>query len=73
MGATNPLEKPREREVHDRLILGMTSKMIAIELGGSFRTVEIHRARVMGKMEVTHLAQLVRLAVDVEGRALAVL
>jgi len=59
---------PREREVYDRLVLGMTSKWIALELGGSFRTIEIHRARVMQKLRVTHLAQLVRLAVDGESR-----
>lgn len=57
---------PRERDVHDCVVLGLTSKQIAQELGGSFRTVEIHRARVMGKMGVTHLADLVRLTVDAE-------
>ncbi len=57
---------PREREVHVGMVTGMTSKLIARELGGSFRTVEIHRARVMAKMEVTNLAELVRLAVDAE-------
>ncbi|MEP7297185.1 MAG: response regulator [Burkholderiales bacterium] len=57
---------PREREVHGRIVAGMTSKSIAVELGGSFRTVEIHRTRVMAKMAVSHLAGLVRLAVDAE-------
>jgi len=55
---------PREREVHDCLVTGLTSKLIAIELGGSFRTVETHRARVMSKMGAAHLAHLVRMAVD---------
>ncbi|MEO8056697.1 MAG: response regulator [Burkholderiales bacterium] len=57
---------PRERDVHGRMVAGMTSKSIALELGGSFRTVEIHRARVMTKMAASHLAELVRLAVDAE-------
>ncbi len=51
---------PREREVHELMIDGLTSKQIAIELGGSFRTVEVHRARVMSKMGVANLAELVR-------------
>ncbi len=54
----------REREVYDRMIVGQTSKAIARELGGSFRTVEIHRARVMEKMAAAHLADLVRMAFD---------
>ena len=58
---------PREREVHDHMVTGMTSKLIAIELGGSFRTVEIHRARVMAKMGAAHLADLVRMSYEAEG------
>jgi two-component system response regulator FixJ len=54
---------PREREVFDRLVLGLPNKMIASELALSPRTVEVHRARVMAKMDVDSLAQLVRLAV----------
>jgi FixJ family two-component response regulator len=59
----------REREVYDCMIVGKTSKVIAVELGGSFRTVEIHRGRVMGKMGATHLADLVRMAFEIEGSA----
>jgi two-component system response regulator FixJ len=57
---------PREREVAALMVAGMTSKVIARELGGSFRTVEIHRSRVMSKMAATHLADLVRMTFDVE-------
>jgi two-component system response regulator FixJ len=53
----------REREVLDKLVLGRSNKGIARELGISPRTVEIHRARVMEKMQATSLAQLVRMAV----------
>lgn len=57
---------PREREVYDLMITGKTSKLIAIELGGSFRTIEIHRSRVMTKMGAPHLADLVRMAFVIE-------
>jgi len=55
---------PREREVMDLMITGMTSKVIARELGGSFRTVEIHRSRVMAKMGSATLADLVRMTLE---------
>ncbi|MBI1208344.1 MAG: response regulator [Azospirillum sp.] len=52
---------PREREVMDLVVLGHANKVIAARLGISPRTVEIHRARVMEKMAVETLADLVRL------------
>lgn len=52
---------PREREVLDHLIIGRKNKEIAFELGISPRTVEIHRARVMAKMQAKGLSQLVRM------------
>ena len=55
---------PREREVFDLLVTGMSSKLIARELGGSFRTIEIHRAQVMRKMAARHLPDLVRLSIE---------
>ena len=53
---------PREREVMERVVKGQANKVIALDLGVSQRTVEIHRARVMQKMQVRSLAQLVTLA-----------
>jgi two-component system, LuxR family, response regulator FixJ len=53
---------PRERQVLDQLVLGRANKVIAFELHISPRTVEIHRARVMEKMQADSLSQLVRLA-----------
>jgi two-component system response regulator FixJ len=53
---------PREREVLDQMVIGRPNKAIARALGISPRTVEIHRARVMQKMEAESLAQLVRMA-----------
>lgn len=52
----------REREVFDQLVLGRANKVIAAHLKISPRTVEIHRARVMEKMQVHNLPDLVRLA-----------
>ncbi|MBT5456576.1 MAG: response regulator [Rhodospirillaceae bacterium] len=55
----------REREVFDQLILGHANKVIARALDCSPRTVEIHRARVMEKLDVASVAHLVRMALAV--------
>jgi two-component system response regulator FixJ len=57
---------PREHEVLDRLVAGQPNKMIAYDLGSSPRTVEVHRARVMEKMGVRSLPELVRMAIAAE-------
>jgi len=51
---------PREREVLDGLVAGKLSKQIADDLDISPRTVELHRARVLKKMNVANAAELVR-------------
>jgi two-component system response regulator FixJ len=55
---------PRERDVFHQLIVGHPNKVIAHNLSISARTVEIHRARVMEKMDVRSLPELVRLAIE---------
>ena len=52
----------RETEVMDMVVKGAANKVIAMDLGVSQRTVELHRARVMQKMSVRSLAELVRLS-----------
>jgi two-component system response regulator FixJ len=50
----------REQEVLDRVILGKSNKVIAEELHITTKTVEVHRARLMGKLKVKTVADLVR-------------
>jgi RNA polymerase sigma factor (sigma-70 family) len=52
---------PREREVMNLVIAGKPNKIIASDLGISPKTVEIHRGRVMEKLQVDSVAELVRL------------
>ena len=51
----------RERDVAMCLIRGLRNKEIASELGTTEKTVKVHRSRVMGKLEVGSVAELVRL------------
>jgi two-component system, LuxR family, response regulator FixJ len=55
---------PREREILDLVVEGLSSKEIAGRLTVSFKTVEAHRAKVMRKMEAESVAQLVRMVVS---------
>lgn len=52
---------PREREVMDLLVTGLGNKEIALKLGLSRKTVDIHRAHVMMKLRIDSVAELVRL------------
>ena len=52
----------REREVLDGLAQGLPNKTIAYDLGISPRTVEIHRANLMTKLEVRSLSEALRIA-----------
>lgn len=53
---------PRERAVMDRVVSGMSNKMIAADLNIHTKTVEVHRAHVMEKLQAATLAELIRYA-----------
>jgi len=57
---------PREREVMALVVRGMLNKQIAFSLGASEKTVKIHRGRVMEKMKVSSVADLVRAAEKID-------
>jgi FixJ family two-component response regulator len=52
---------PREREVLTHVVSGQLNKQIAYDLGTVEQTIKVHRARVMEKMKVNSVAELVRL------------
>jgi len=56
----------REREVMALVVAGLLNKQIASELGASEKTIKIHRGRVMEKMKVQSVADLVRAAEKIE-------
>jgi FixJ family two-component response regulator len=53
---------PREREVLAHVVAGRLNKQIAADLGTVEKTIKVHRARIMEKMAVRSLADLVRIA-----------
>ena len=57
----------REREVLEHAARGLHAKEIAAALGISTRTVEVHKTRIMEKLEVRNIAELVRFALAAEG------
>jgi two-component system response regulator FixJ len=54
----------RERQVLDALAVGHRNKVVALDLGISVRTVEVHRARMLERLGVRSLAEAIRLAVQ---------
>lgn len=61
---------PREHEVLQGIISGSPNKAIAIALGISHRTVEVHRQRIMEKLEVKGAAALIRKGLEAGVRPL---
>ena len=51
---------PREHEVLGLVVKGLLNKQIAVQLGAAERTIKVHRGRVMQKMQVQSVADLVR-------------
>jgi FixJ family two-component response regulator len=62
---------PREFEVMELVVAGMLNKQIAGELGTAERTVKVHRGRVMQKLGVASVAELVRLVQRVKRKTKA--
>ncbi len=60
---------PREREVLDRVVEGLSNKEVARDLGISHRTVEAYRAALMLKMDAGSLSELVRMTIVAEADA----
>ena len=58
---------PREREVMQLVVLGRHNREIAPALGISVRTVEVHKARLMSKLGVDNVADLVRISMLDQG------
>ncbi|WP_246523385.1 response regulator transcription factor [Gemmata palustris] len=59
---------PRERAILDRIAVGKANKNIASELQVSEKNIEFHRAKVMRKLRVTSVAELIRFAILLEIR-----
>jgi FixJ family two-component response regulator len=53
---------PRERQVFELVVRGKINKQIAVQLGATERTIKAHRHKVMEKMQVQSLAELVSIA-----------
>ena len=60
---------PREKQVMELVVDGAANKVIAIDLGLSERTVEIHRAKVMEKMGARSVAHLVKLQMSLSAES----
>ena len=59
---------PREREVMNYIVEGVSNKHLAVLLGVSNRTIEVHRSRIMTKMGAGSLPELVRMALSLDVR-----
>jgi RNA polymerase sigma factor (sigma-70 family) len=57
---------PREREVLAMVVRGLPNKQIASKLGIVEKTIKVHRGRVMSKMQVRSVAELVQVALKIE-------
>nr|MBP6707923.1 sigma-70 family RNA polymerase sigma factor [Accumulibacter sp.] len=60
---------PREREVMEQVVAGRHNREIAHALDISPRTVEVHKARLLAKLQVDSIADLVRLSLRVAGKS----
>ncbi|MEQ6342008.1 MAG: response regulator FixJ [Gammaproteobacteria bacterium] len=59
---------PREREVMEHVVAGQLNKQIAADLNISIKTVEVHRAKIMEKMQASTLSKLVEMVLRHKGK-----
>ena len=59
---------PRERQVMTRVVAGRTTKQIAAEFHVTTQAIDAHRARLMSKLDVSGVAELVRLVMAADGK-----
>jgi two-component system response regulator FixJ len=59
---------PRQRQVMELIVAGLSSKEIGARLNLSAKTVDNHRAWVMERIGARNLAELVRMAINIQGR-----
>ncbi|MFQ5425188.1 MAG: response regulator transcription factor [Phycisphaerae bacterium] len=57
---------PRERDVVDRAVGGLTNKQIAVALGVSPQAIDVHRSKAMEKLHVANIPDLVRLSIKAQ-------
>jgi len=62
----------RERQVLDAVLLGRHNREIAAEFGLSVRTIEVYKARVMEKMRVSRIAELIKLFAKLDAQSVGV-
>jgi RNA polymerase sigma factor (sigma-70 family) len=55
---------PRERQVLEAVVAGRHNREIAVDLDISVRTVEVYKARIMDKLQIERLPDLIRMAID---------
>lgn len=63
MGGTLSSLSPKQREVFQRLVEGASNKEIAFDMGLSVKTVDVHRAEVMRRLQVRGIVDLVKFAI----------
>ncbi|MCC7147361.1 MAG: response regulator transcription factor [Phycisphaeraceae bacterium] len=59
---------PREKQVMSLVVEGLSNRRIASDLGLSEKTIEVHRSHVMIKMQAESLAELVRMAIQLDSQ-----
>ena len=60
---------PREREVFELVVAGDPNKVIARHLGISYRTVELHRAHIVEKLQARSLSDLIRMGIIINSKS----